>query len=63
MEFTYRHGKENLVEYVKNKYTRLRENHPEEYFNMGFMTGITGIGYALLRKYSIHLPDVLRMEL
>ena len=54
---------ETLEAYVKKQYISLYNSHPEEYFNMGFMTGITGMGYALLKQYNMHLPDVLRAEL
>ena len=36
---------------------------PQEKYNPGFMTGISGMGYALLRECCGELPDVLAMEI
>lgn len=36
---------------------------PNEYENPGFMTGISGIGYSLLRRYCPQLPNVLALDI
>lgn len=42
---------------------RSRKLLPQEKFNPGFMAGISGIGYALLREVCPQLPDVLAVSL
>lgn len=34
---------------------------PQEYHSPGFMTGVSGIGYYLLRGLDKELPDVLEL--
>lgn len=36
---------------------------PNEYENPGFMTGISGIGYSLLRRYCPQLPNILALDI
>lgn len=36
---------------------------PQEKYNPGFMTGLSGIGYAMLREIDPELPDVLALRM
>lgn len=44
-------------------YKSLENSYPHERYNPGFMTGITGIGYTVLRHYNDSLPDMLRLKI
>ncbi len=39
------------------------EYHQTEKYNVGFMTGITGIGYILLSILDSNLPDIMRIRI
>ena len=44
-------------------YAGLGNRYPHERYNPGFMTGIAGVGYALLSHNDGYLPNVLRMKI
>ena len=52
---------ESLLKQIMNK-----EWHcglPNEYVNPGFMTGLAGIGYSLIRRYNNEIPSILALEI